>query len=114
MDSVSPVDVLSTTKVCVYFEGVKAVDEVDLEVPRGRITGLIGPNGAGKSTLFNAVSALWGAGYFRVVTYENCAIRPRPNFSGHSNLQASDHSRKRRAGRNGFRFVGGQGSQSSW
>ena len=48
MDSVSPVDVLSTTKVCVYFEGVKAVDEVDLEVPRGRITGLIGPNGAGK------------------------------------------------------------------
>ena len=56
MDLVSPVDVLSTTKVCVYFEGVKAVDEVDLEVPRGRITGLIGPNGAGKSTLFNAVS----------------------------------------------------------
>lgn len=56
MDLVSPADVLSTRKVCVYFEGVKAVDEVDLEVPRGRITGLIGPNGAGKSTLFNAVS----------------------------------------------------------
>lgn len=56
MHSVSPVDVLSTTKICVHFEGVKAVDEVDLEVPRGRITGLIGPNGAGKSTLFNAVS----------------------------------------------------------
>lgn len=49
-------DALTTSGLCVHFEGVKAVDEVDLEVPRGRITGLIGPNGAGKSTLFNAVS----------------------------------------------------------
>ncbi len=49
-------DRLATTGLCVYFEGVKAVDDVSLEVTRGRIHGLIGPNGAGKSTLFNAVS----------------------------------------------------------
>lgn len=49
-------EVLRTQGLSVHFEGVKAVDEVSLEVPRGRITGLIGPNGAGKSTLFNAVS----------------------------------------------------------
>lgn len=49
-------DRLITMGLCVYFEGVKAVDDVNLEVLRGRITGLIGPNGAGKSTLFNAVS----------------------------------------------------------
>jgi|688.fasta_scaffold06237_15 branched-chain amino acid transport system ATP-binding protein len=49
-------EVLSTQGLSVHFEGVKAVDEVNLEVLRGRITGLIGPNGAGKSTLFNAVS----------------------------------------------------------
>lgn len=47
---------LTTSGVCVYFEGVKAVDDVDLIVEKGRISGLIGPNGAGKSTLFNAVS----------------------------------------------------------
>lgn len=47
---------LTATGVCVYFEGVKAVDEVDLVVNKGRISGLIGPNGAGKSTFFNAVS----------------------------------------------------------
>jgi branched-chain amino acid transport system ATP-binding protein len=50
------IDRLATSGLCVYFEGVKAVDDVDLEVTRGRIHGLIGPNGAGKSTLFNAVS----------------------------------------------------------
>jgi ABC-type branched-subunit amino acid transport system ATPase component len=35
-----------------------AVDEVDLNVERARITGLIGPNGAGKTTTFNAITGL--------------------------------------------------------
>ena len=39
-----------------HFEGMRAVDGVSLEIPRGKITGLIGPNGAGKST-FMAVLA---------------------------------------------------------
>ncbi|MFM7145279.1 MAG: ATP-binding cassette domain-containing protein, partial [Actinomycetales bacterium] len=47
---------LTAMGVCVYFEGVKAVDEVDLVVNKGRISGLIGPNGAGKSTTFNMVN----------------------------------------------------------
>ncbi len=56
MGSSTRTDALVAKGLSVHFEGVKAVDEVDLEVVRGRITGLIGPNGAGKSTLFNAVS----------------------------------------------------------
>ena len=40
----------------VYFEGVRAVDGVDLELEEGQIAGLIGPNGAGKTTLLNAIS----------------------------------------------------------
>jgi branched-chain amino acid transport system ATP-binding protein len=36
------------------FEGLVAVDSVDLDVGEGDIVGVIGPNGAGKTTLFNA------------------------------------------------------------
>jgi len=33
------------------FRSVLAVDDISLEIPRGRVFGLIGPDGAGKSTL---------------------------------------------------------------
>ena len=38
-----------------HFGGVKAVDNLDLQVTKGEIVGLIGPNGSGKSTLVNLV-----------------------------------------------------------
>jgi branched-chain amino acid transport system ATP-binding protein len=41
----------------VHFEGVRAVDGVDLTLEQGQIMGLIGPNGAGKTTFMNAVSS---------------------------------------------------------
>jgi ABC-type branched-subunit amino acid transport system ATPase component/branched-subunit amino acid ABC-type transport system permease component len=44
--------------VSVHFGGLAAVQELSIEAPIGRITGLIGPNGAGKTTTFNACSGL--------------------------------------------------------
>jgi ABC-type branched-subunit amino acid transport system ATPase component len=42
--------------VRIHFEGIKAVNGVDLALHAGEILGLIGPNGAGKTTLMNALS----------------------------------------------------------
>ncbi|WP_338205473.1 ABC transporter ATP-binding protein [Candidatus Nephthysia bennettiae] len=57
MAGVSVADVLESREVVVAFEGLRAVDGVDLKLARGEILGLIGPNGAGKTTLLNTLSS---------------------------------------------------------
>jgi branched-chain amino acid transport system ATP-binding protein len=47
---------LAVHDVSVVFEGLVAVDRVDMRLAKGEIVGLIGPNGAGKTTLVNVMS----------------------------------------------------------
>jgi len=41
---------IETYGLCKYFKNKKAVDDLNLEVPKGVIFGYLGPNGAGKTT----------------------------------------------------------------
>jgi len=51
-------NLLSLERVRKAFQGLIAVNDVDLSVKSGDIVALIGPNGAGKSTTFNLASGL--------------------------------------------------------
>lgn len=44
--------------VTMSFGAVKALDQVDLDVPAGQVHGLVGPNGAGKTTLLGLLLGL--------------------------------------------------------
>lgn len=49
-------DILRIEHLSKHFGGLKAVNDVSMNVEQGEIHALIGPNGAGKTTLFNLVS----------------------------------------------------------
>ncbi len=51
--------VLKTDHLCIQFGGLKAVDDVNLEIRKGELYGLIGPNGAGKTTVFNILTGVY-------------------------------------------------------
>jgi branched-chain amino acid transport system ATP-binding protein len=52
---------LRLTDVSKSFGGIRALYDLNCEVPQGRITGVIGPNGAGKTTLFNVITGAYRA-----------------------------------------------------
>jgi len=51
--------VLEARSVLMQFGGLKALNQVDLQVRRGSIHGLIGPNGSGKSTMMNVLTGIY-------------------------------------------------------
>jgi branched-chain amino acid transport system permease protein len=52
-------ELLKAEGVLMQFGGLKALNNVDLEIRRGTIHGLIGPNGSGKSTMMNVLTGIY-------------------------------------------------------
>jgi ABC-type branched-subunit amino acid transport system ATPase component len=73
-DAILTVDSLSK-----HFGGVRAVDDVSLEIVPGRICSLIGPNGSGKSTMINVLSGLYDPTRGRISLLGQDITRRRPD-----------------------------------
>ncbi|TMQ64693.1 MAG: ABC transporter ATP-binding protein [Candidatus Eisenbacteria bacterium] len=69
--------ILALRGVTCMFGGLKAVSDLDLDLPPGILAGLIGPNGAGKTTVFNLITGVYTPTEGEIV-FEGKPIHGRP------------------------------------
>lgn len=62
-----------------YFGGLRAVNNVSLQVKEKELVGLIGPNGAGKTTLFNLITGVYGLSSGKIIFKENELTKLSPH-----------------------------------
>lgn len=58
MSPVEPTSAIHVRSLVKHFGDTRAVDGIDLDVPRGMIFAILGPNGAGKTTLMRMLATL--------------------------------------------------------
>ena len=49
-------NILEARNIVKDYTGHRALDDVSIEVPQGKVYGLLGPNGAGKTTLIRIIN----------------------------------------------------------
>ncbi len=73
---------IKVKQLCKSFDGFRALDNLDINVPKGAVYGLVGPNGAGKSTVIRHIAGIYRQNAGQVLVdgepvYENVAVKSR-------------------------------------
>lgn len=76
--------ILNVEQISRSFGGLKAIDDVSLNIAAGTIHAVIGPNGAGKSTLFNVITGVTPASQGRIRFHDKYI----ENTAAHVRVQA--------------------------
>ena len=78
---------LEAKSVVKTFDGFRALDSLNMTVPKGAVYGLVGPNGAGKSTIIRHLAGIYRQDSGEVLldgqpVYENPAVKRRMTVIG--------------------------------
>ena len=78
---------LEAKNVVKTFDGFRALDGLNMTVPKGAVYGLVGPNGAGKSTIIRHLAGIYRQDSGEVLldgqpVYENPAVKQRMTVIG--------------------------------
>jgi len=99
--------ILRVDNLMMHFGGIKALNDVSLEVERGSITALIGPNGAGKTTVFNCLTGFYQASGGSILLETRSRTTDIVQVLGQT-LRAGDFLHPRRLmSRIGYKMFGG-------
>ena len=78
---------LEAKNVVKTFDGFRALDSLNMTVPKGAVYGLVGPNGAGKATIIRHLAGIYRQDSGEVLldgqpVYENPAVKRRMTVIG--------------------------------
>lgn len=73
-------NVLKLTNMTMQFGGLKAIDDLSLEVNKGEIVAIIGPNGAGKTTAFNCITGIYTPTSGNIEFNSESILRKEPSY----------------------------------